>query len=181
MTVSLKDQDQMDDEEDTDSNESENTDAGLRPYMKLSKTTSQTSVYALFTDMTRRVFINESSYFTWENDFDPVELIVTDSLQSYKLIGLMLPKDEVVLVKIQSSPNVYFLEENPEDEFRPILRWISSETIAKKLFGSSWADYVVDIAPTFFTKFQLSDALLTEADTESIDVSLMKKREELSI
>ena len=87
----------------------------------------------------------------------------------------MLPRDGIVLVKIQSSPNVYYLDENPENKFMPILRLIPSETVAKKLFGRSWADYVIDISPTFFTKFNLLGATMEVEDAASINLFITDK------
>lgn len=141
-------------------------------------TSTNATVYFLSGEENRRAFINENAYFTYFDSFTGVDEIAATDLSGYTLTGLMLPKAGVVLVKIQSDPRVYALEENPEDMFEPILREITSEEITIEMYGSNWADYVIDIEPTFFTHFTVGDAITSPID---VDVSIMKTREELSL
>ncbi len=137
---------------------------------------SYATVYALDDD-DRRAFINESTYFTYYDSFDSIETVEDSDLSNYSLSDLVLPKAGVVLVKIQSDPRVYALEENPDDPYKPLLREIASEEIVIEMYGSDWADYVIDIEPTFFTHFGTGDAL---EEIEEVDTSIMKTREELA-
>jgi hypothetical protein len=127
---------------------------------------------------TRRVFINGSAYHTWYASFADVVLVDIDTLNKYTFGGLVLPKAETVLVKVQSIAKVYYLDKNPDNVFSPRLRWITEENVARELFGTSWADYVIDVEPTFFTKFTEGD-VLDEASDVVVDITEMKKREEL--
>ena len=136
------------------------------------------AVYAIVNG-TRRVFINSAAYFTWYDHFDDVVTVSAETLAEYPIAGLMLPKAETVLVKIQSVPYVYFLGSNSDNAFSPLLRWITSEEIAISLFGTRWADYVIDIAPTFFTKFTQGEAIDSVDDVEG-DASTMVTRESLA-
>ncbi|MDG1949985.1 MAG: Ig-like domain-containing protein, partial [bacterium] len=145
------------------------------------RTDSSPGVYSTFADGTRRVFMNSLTYFTWHNDFDAVETVETPVMSDYALTGVMLPKAGTVLVKIQSIPNVYYLEENPDDEYRPILRWIPDEETAIELFGDDWALSVVDIEPTFFTKFVTSDDPLSMSDVSWIETDVLRTREDLAL
>jgi len=137
---------------------------------------SFSTVYAL-EDEKRRAFINANAYFTYHDSFDDITNVEDGDLSQFGLSGLVLPKAGVVLVKIQSDPRVYALEENPDDQYAPLLREIASEEIAIEMYGASWADYVIDIEPTFFTRFGTGEIL---EEAEDVDVSIMKTRAELA-
>jgi hypothetical protein len=84
----------------------------------------------------------------------------------------VLPKPGVVLVKIQSDPRVYALENNLEDVYSPVLREIASESIARAMYGEAWADYVIDIEPTFFTKSDFSTVVFKNNTVISVFVCI---------
>ncbi len=141
------------------------------------KSPSFESVYAVTETGGRRAFMNANAYFTHEDSFDAITPVADADLSHYDLEGLVLPKPGVVLVKIQSVARVYLLEENPDDFYAPILRAIDTEGIAIEMYGANWADYVIDIEPTFFTRFEQGADVLSP---ESVDISIMKTREELA-
>lgn len=150
--------------------------AGLSPGDVVHSSTSS-AVYYVTSTYGRRAFINEPTYFTWFESFDVVKEIDSATLAALPLEGSMLPKAGVVLVKIQSSPIVYFLDDENAD-LTPELREIRDEVTATTLFGNNWADYVIDVEPTFFTKF--GNGLDVEADEDlGVDVTDMKQREDL--
>jgi len=117
------------------------------------KSPSYSTVYYVGTDMKRHPFVDSQTYFTWQSSFSVVKVVTDATLSTLTLGTPMLPKYEVVLVKIQSVNKVYALEFNPADMFAPKLRWITSEAVAQGLYGNNWADYVIDVAPTVFTRF----------------------------
>jgi len=84
-----------------------------------------------------------------------------------------------VLVKIQSDPRVYALGENTDDVFAPALRWIESEETAIDSYGNDWADYVIDVEPTFFPHFTHGTSISNPGDIQ-VDRSIMKTREQLA-
>ncbi|RMD50602.1 hypothetical protein D6827_03700, partial [Candidatus Parcubacteria bacterium] len=92
----------------------------------------------------RYAVIDEQTFFTWKDDFSVIKEVSDEDLSAWSLAGVLLPKPGVVLVKIQSDAAVYALEENPDNEFSPLLRQIPNEEIAKALYGENWADYVID-------------------------------------
>ena len=162
--------------EDVEDEDSVTPVAGVSPGDVISSSTS-TAVYYVTETYGRRVFINEAAYFTWFESFDAVIEVSADTLAALPLEGSMLPKAGVVLVKIQSIADVFYLDAG-SDDLVPALRLISDENMAISLFGSYWADYVIDIEPTFFTKFETGTAI--EADESlSSDVGDMKKRQDL--
>ncbi|MDP2631811.1 MAG: S8 family peptidase [Candidatus Uhrbacteria bacterium] len=135
------------------------------------------SVYFIANDFSRYAFVNEDAYFTWQDSFDSVSSVTDATLGTLPLGGLMLPKPGVVLVKIQSNPVVYAVEENPVNELSPILREITSEQIAITMYGENWADYVIDISPSFWTRYTLGSPIEI---AEVVDISIMKTRQQLA-
>ena len=63
-------------------------------------------------------------------------------------------------VKIQSDPKTYLVEPSGYT-----LRWIKDEATALLLGGSDWNKNIIDIEPTYFTKFTVG------ADLSSADLS----------
>lgn len=173
------DEDEVVDEEQVEEDQDEDVIVpveGVSPGDVIHSSTS-TAVYYVTETYGRRVFINEAAYFTWFDTFDIVKEVSPETLSALPLEGNMLPKAGVVLVKIQSDATVYFLGEGSE-YLVPDLREIRDEETAIALFGNAWADYVIDVEPTFFTKF--GAGLDVEVDEDlGIDLSDMKKRVDL--
>jgi len=142
----------------------------------LIKSNSFSSVYYIDSAGKRRVFLDSNAYFTWSNSFSDIKVMNDDELAQFDLGGVMLPKAGVALVKIQSDNSVYMLASG-DDDLVPVLRKINSEEIATEMFGSDWADYVIDIEPTFFTKFELGDRI---DQVFEVDTSQMKTRQMLA-
>jgi hypothetical protein len=140
-------------------------------------TSSFSEVYIQTVSFGRRVFINDQTYFTYYDSFDTVVNAQDDFIGDYPLEGLVLPKAGTVLVKIQSVPTVYALADNPFDSYAPLLRAIESETIAADMYGSNWADYVIDVDSSFFTHFGMGEDIVSP---EPVDISIMKTRQELA-
>lgn len=147
------------------------------PELAVLLTTPSTAAVYFIEDSERRAFINDITYFTHFDSFEAVEEVEDEALADFSLGGLVLPKPGVVLVKIQSDPRVYALEGNPSDVFSPLLRHIDAEETAIEMYGEDWADFVIDISPTFFTKFGTGDPITSP---EAVDTSIMKTREELA-
>ncbi|MFH1611622.1 MAG: Ig-like domain-containing protein [Patescibacteria group bacterium] len=129
------------------------------------------TVYYVTTELTRRPFMNSQTFFTYADSFAEVKTVTDATLTTLPLGSPMLPNPGVVLVKIQSDPKVYAIDTNNN------LRWISSEEVAESGYGINWADYIIDIEPTFFTKFGIG------ADIDSVSgvtqTAGMKTRAEL--
>ncbi len=126
-------------------------------------------------DLVRRPFYDAQTYFTYEDDFDGVVEVTDATLPTLTLGSPMLPNPGVVLVKIQSDARVFALVAG--DGGAVELRWIASEEVAVDNYGGYWADYVIDIAPTLFTRFEMGDDI--DEEDISIDTSIMKTRVEL--
>ncbi len=117
---------------------------------------------------------NEQIFFTYNNNWDSVKWINKEDLNEYKLGDYLLPKPNTVLIKITSNKKTYLITET--EGGLPAIRWISSEKVAESIYGGDWKDYVIDIPPTMFVNFKKLSPLRA---FENIDISQMKKREEL--
>jgi hypothetical protein len=111
------------------------------------------TVYYIDANMLRRPFQDSQTYFTHYSSWTTVRTVTDATLSTLTMGKPMLPKSGVVLVKIVSDPRVYALETSLDGLHEVSLRWIPSETIAKALYGSTWADYVIDIPSTIYTHF----------------------------
>ena len=130
------------------------------------------TVYYIAEDLTRRPFMDSQTFFTYSDTFDEVSTVTDATLATLDLGSVMLPNSGVVLVKIQSDPKTYAIDEGNN------LRWITTEAVANALYGANWNQYIIDIAPTFFTKFGTGADVTAESD---ITVSTgMKTRAELA-
>lgn len=134
------------------------------------------TVYYVSADGIRRPFWDANAYFTWTDSWDDVIWVTDATLPTMTLGSPMLPQPGVVLVKITSDPRVYAVEQDGETgEYD--LRWITSETIASSMYGSAWADYVIDLDPTIFPRYSVGGDITS---VEAVDMSIMKTRTALA-
>lgn len=128
------------------------------------------TVYFIDTGLIRRPFLDVQTFHSYEPSFDKVRLVTDATLAVLPLGSPMTPKPYSVLVTIFSSPRVYAL--GPGN----ILRHIYSEGIAANLFGSNWADYVIDLPATFMSELFVGAPMIGD---ETVDRSLLLNREDL--
>ncbi|RMD51624.1 LamG domain-containing protein, partial [Candidatus Parcubacteria bacterium] len=74
------------------------------------KSPSYSTVYYVDENMQRRPFLNEQSYFTWADSWSELTTVTDATLPELTLGTPMLPKQGVVMVKIQSDNKVYAIE-----------------------------------------------------------------------
>jgi hypothetical protein len=116
--------------------------------------------------------MDSQTFFTYADSFDEISTVTDATLATLDLGSVMLPNPGIVLVKIQSDPKTYAIDEGNN------LRWITTEAVAISLYGSSWNQYIIDIEPTFFTKFG-TGASVSSADDITVS-DTMKTRTELA-
>lgn len=143
------------------------------------KSPSFSTVYYVTGKFTRRPFMDGQTFFTWQDSFTGVKTVTDATLSALPLEGAMLPKPGVVLVKIQSDPKTYAVTANPDDAFKPTLRWVASEAVAKELYGVAWASYVIDVPPTLFPRFSFGASIEKASDLVLPPVT-MKMRTKLN-
>jgi len=131
---------------------------------------SFSGIYYIDEDMVRHPFWDANSFFTYADSWNDVVWVTDATLPTMTLGSPMLPKENVVLVKIQSDPKVYAIDSDNT------LRWVPSEIIANTLYGTGWADYVIDLEATIFARYSVGENM---TGSENINGSIMKTRFEL--
>ncbi len=102
----------------------------------------------------RYAFPTEAAYKTWYEDFSGVRTISDQDLASYRLIGNVAYRPGTRLVKITTDPKVYAVAHGG------VLRWITSEEIARYLYGDAWAQQVDDLPDPFFINYRVGAPIL---------------------
>jgi len=113
------------------------------------------AVYAIGADGMRHAFPSASVYQSWWDGFEDVELIDPTNLASYALGGNVTVRPGTFLVKITTDPRVYAVEPGG------ILRWVTSEELAQDLYGSAWADRVIDVPDTYFANYERGEDIIS--------------------
>src|SRR4030043_238971 len=133
------------------------TSTGLQPGTLIKGTTP--SIYYYGADNKRYVFPNEKTYKTWFVTFNVVVAISNELLGEIPIGGNVTYKPGVKLVKITTDPKVYYVDKEGT------LRHISSEALAKQLWGNTWYTLVDDVPDPFFINYKiglpLKDSLFT--------------------
>ncbi len=159
-------------EGETDDTDTTDDSTDLLPEGSYMKGESWSTVYYIHDGM-RHPFLDSQTYFTYADDFSDVVTVDDDELGNYTIGTPMLPKAGTVLVKIQSVNNVYALEADNT------LRWITSEDLAVEMYGSDWADYVIDVPVTAWGHFTVGSDI-DEASDVDVMLSDMSTRDELN-
>jgi hypothetical protein len=106
------------------------------------------AVYYLDADWKRRPFPNSQVYMSWYRDFSGVQELTASELSEFRMGTPIVYRPGTRLIKIQSVPKVYAVEPGG------VLRWITSEDVAKGLYGVDWAKRVDDVSETFFINYR---------------------------
>lgn len=122
------------------------------------------AVYYYSTDGRRYVFPNSATYFTWYDDFSGVVNVSDSELASIPIGGNVTYRPGIRLVKITTDPKVYAVDADGE------LRWVSSEAVARALYGDAWNAMVDDIPDAFFTNYRLGRDIVSATDFSPSDV-----------
>lgn len=117
----------------------------------LIRTEEVSTVYYCGRDGGRYVFQNESTFYSWYDNFDDVQYVSTDVMASIPLNGVVTYKPGSYMVKILSSPKIYAVAKGG------VLRWIPSAEIAEATYGANWATYVRDIPDAFWPAYEVGD------------------------
>ena len=164
-------------EEEVDEEEEQDVEEEVEPVATAGsfvRGTSSAAVYYIDQNLARRPFVDSQTFFTWQSSFENVITLSDKDLATLDLGAPMLPKAGVVLVKVQSVDKVYWLESGANGSTK--LRWITSEEDAISLFGTKWADYVIDVPSTMFTKFAKGTNV---HGSEGLSRTMLKRRVDL--
>jgi hypothetical protein len=125
---------------------------------------SGSAVYYLY-DGQRLVFPTEKTYKTWYADYSSVKKISDAQLMTYPLKANVTYKPGVRLVKITTDPRVYAVDSHGK------LRAISTEVVAKLVFGNDWAKQVDDIPDAFFVNYEVGEPIDSNDDFNAKNVT----------
>jgi hypothetical protein len=130
-------------------------DGGSAPCISgtLVKSPQTSAVYYCGADGKRYVFPNSRIYFTWYDDFDEVIEITVEELAAIPLGGNVTYKPGSKMIKIESLPNVYAVEQGG------VLRWVKSPSVAGILYGDEWAKNVDDLSDAFFGNYSIGQPI----------------------
>jgi hypothetical protein len=112
------------------------------------------AVYYYSNDGKRYVFPNEKTYFSWYANFSSVKTITDAELAAIMIGGNVAIRPGTKLVKITTDPKVYAVSDSCG-----MLHWVTTEAIAKTLYGDNWAQRVVDVPDSFFGDYQVGSAI----------------------
>lgn len=116
------------------------------------------TVYYYGADGKRYVFPNEKTFKTWYADFSSVKIITDAELAAIAIGGNVTYKPGAKMVKIVSDPKVYAVGRGG------ILRWITSESAVRALYGANWNLQIEDIPDAFFINYTVGPAINSSSD-----------------
>lgn len=125
---------------------------------KVIKARGNATLYYQGGDGKRYVFPNEKTYFSWYDNFDEVTELSEEEIAQLPLAGNVRYRPGVLMVKLQTDPKVYVVGANG------LLRWLTNEEVAKKLYGENWNLLIDDVPDSFFANYEVGDPVDEESD-----------------
>ncbi len=105
------------------------------------------SVYYQGVDGKRHAFPSEKVYFSWYQNFDGIQTVDGASLAAIPLGSNVTYRPGLKLVKFETVNKVYAVARGG------VLRWITSESSARELYGTDWGTKVSDISDSLFGNY----------------------------
>lgn len=116
------------------------------------------AVYYIGADGKRHAFPNSRVFFTWYSGFDDVRVVSAAKMGEYMLGANATYRPGMRMVKFTTDPKVYVVARGG------ILRWITSEALARAYYGSNWNKNIDDIPDAFYTNYTFGPDVEEEAD-----------------
>lgn len=121
---------------------------------------STSAVYFIGTDNKRHVFESARVYASWYgSDFSKV-ISITDELLASRPLGEAVPFRPGSLVKVPSLPAVYVVDVGN------VLRHVTTEALARELFGDSWNRQVHDLQESLLFTYEFSTPIDEASDLD---------------
>ncbi|MDF1496515.1 MAG: chitosanase [Patescibacteria group bacterium] len=119
---------------------------------------SSSAVYYVSDDGGRYVFPNSSTYNSWHQETRQNIINVNDKdIATLPLAGNITIRPGAYLIKIQTDPKVYAVGVGG------YLHWITSEKIARELYGNTWNKQVIDVPDVFFVNYSIDTPIYNSA------------------
>jgi hypothetical protein len=116
-------------------------------------TTFDAAVYYCGRDGKRYTFPNDRVFFSWFNDFNKLEVVSAEVLYRLPLGGNVTYRPGTRMIKIQTDPRVYAISRGG------ILRWVTSESLARKLYGDNWNKQIDDVSDAYFVNYTVGEPI----------------------
>lgn len=116
------------------------------------------AVYYIGADGKRHAYQNSKVFFTWYENFDAVETVTPEKLASFPLGKNVTYRPGVRMVKFQTVDKVYAVAQDG------VLRWVSTESMAKTLYGDDWNTKIDDIPDAFFVDYRYGSDITPAVD-----------------
>jgi hypothetical protein len=124
----------------------------------LIKSTTQPAVYYLAKNGKRYVFSDREVFGSWYADFSGLKTITPEAMANITIGGNVTYRPGTRMVKISSDPRVYAVDAHGT------LRWIANETVARGLYGASWAKEIRVIPDYLFINYTVGAPISTISD-----------------
>lgn len=105
------------------------------------------AVYYYGQDGRRHAFPNERVFFTWFNDFSGVREVSGTTMASITLGRNVTYRPGSKMIKFRTVNRVYAIARGGT------LRWVTTEEVARQLYGASWASQIDDVGDTFYSNY----------------------------
>ncbi len=126
---------------------------------------SGSAVYYFAQDGRRYVFPNDKTYFSWYRDFSGVIIIPDEHLSSIPLgRSNVTYRPGFKMVKVTTDPKIYVVDRGG------VLRYVTSETLARTLYNLNWNDRIDDVPDSFFSNYRIGTPIQTATDYTPADV-----------
>ncbi len=131
---------------------------------------SLSEIYWLGQENKRHPLMNALTFYTYEKTREAINQITDATVGEIELGSVLVPKSGTVLIKFNSSPKVYFISEDQNINNRAVLRHIPNEAAANEIIGVNWKNYIFEIEPTFYPRFEIGNPIF---DNEVLDTSAL--------
>lgn len=144
----------------------------------LFRSENSSAVYYLGEDGMRYVFPDDTTYFTWYDNFDDVQWVPDEELSALPIGGAVTYRPGSSLLSIASNNTLYAVGQNGT------LHPLASVDIAAQLYGMEYLEYTNELPEAFFghytigSKIELAsqydkNASMADAQTINQDKSLV--------
>ena len=128
------------------------------PYVGQLVKTDGPTVYYVGKDGFRHSFPNDRVFYTWYANFDSVQLLSPAELANIPLGKNVTYRPGVKLVKFTTDPKVYAVGHGS------VLRWVTSEQLARVFYGDDWNKKIDDIPDTFYLNYTFGADINSASD-----------------
>lgn len=116
------------------------------------------AVYYIGKDGKRHAFPSSRVFFTWYSNFASVISVEPQELSVFPLGENVKYRAGVRMVKFSTDPKVYAVARGG------VLRWITSESLARTYYGDAWNTHIDDIPDSFYANYTFGSDIVETGD-----------------